>query len=144
MIFRPAVLADVPALATIEAGQPRCAQWKENGWKTELAEPSARVWCAEENGQIVGFLALRFVAGVGEILNVGVLATSLRRGIGRALMARALAWVRTQGGGQITLEVGVHNVPAVKLYEQAGFVQVGVRKNFYAGNEDALLLGKTV
>ena len=144
MIFRPAVLSDVFALAAIEAGQPRCAQWKENGWKTELAETSARVWCAEENGCVVGFLALRFVAGVGEILNVGVLATSLRKGVGRGLMEQALAWVRAQGGGQITLEVGAHNLPAIKLYEQAGFTQVSVRKNFYAGNEDALLLGKTV
>ena len=144
MIFRPVVLADVPALAAIEAGQPRCAQWKEIGWKTELAEKSARVWCAEVNKQVVGFLALRWVAGVGEILNVGVLATSLRRGIGRGLMEQALAWIQAQGGGQVTLEVGAHNMPAIKLYEQAGFSKVGVRKNFYAGNEDALLLGKTV
>lgn len=144
MIYRLATLADIPSLVAVEAEQPRCAGWGEKGWQIELAEPSARIWCAEENGTVVGFLALRLAAGVSEILNVGVSRTSLRRGVGRGLMRQALDWLRAQGGAQITLEVGAHNVPATQLYKQAGFSQVGVRKNFYPGNEDALILGRTV
>ena len=144
MNYRPAVLADVPVLVEIETGQPRCAQWGKTGWQTELADPSARVICAEEDGQVVGFLALRLAAGVCEILNVGVHGAFMRRGIARGLMAGALDQVRREGGAQITLEVGAHNRPALGLYAQAGFVQLGRRKNFYAGNEDALILGKTV
>ena len=144
MNYRPALLTDIPSLVEIETGQPRCAQWGKDGWKTELAEKSAYVVCAEENAVVCGFLALRLAAGVCEILNVGVSRAYVRRGIGSGLMRQALDWVRQQGGAQITLEVGAQNKPAIQLYLQAGFVQLGVRKNFYAGKEDALLLGKTV
>ena len=141
MNYRLAVLSDVPALSAIEKAQPRCAQWGELGWQTELAEKSSCIWCAQTGKQIAGFAALRLVAGVGEILNVGVSPDFTRRGIGVELVKRVLNWAREHGGRQITLEVGVCNGPAVALYQKAGFTQVGVRKNFYANNEDALIMG---
>ena len=144
MKFRTAFLADVPALAEIEHLQPRCAQWGQTGWKTELADQSACVFCAEENGQVMGFVSLRLAADIGEILNVGVHPSLLRRGIAGQLLNHALAWAREHGGKQITLEVAATNLPAVQLYQKEGFVQVGVRKNFYATKEDALIMGRAL
>ena len=43
----------------------------------------------------------------------------------------------------ITLEVRESNIPAISLYTQYGFSQVGKRKNYYSNpSEDALLLTK--
>ena len=43
----------------------------------------------------------------------------------------------------ISLEVRISNLPAQKLYESFGFMQVNVRKGYYSDNqEDALLLVK--
>ena len=144
MNYCVAVLTDVPALAAIEQAQPRCAQWGVKGWQTEMAEKAACIWCAREQNRLVGFVALRLVAGVGEILNVGVAPEFARRGIATALLKSALDWARTQGGKQLTLEVGSRNGPAIALYQKAGFKQVGVRKNFYADNEDALIMGSNL
>ena len=140
MNIRVATPDDILALAAIEKAQPRCAQWGKNGWKTELAEKSARVFCAQEK-TVVGFVALRLAAGVGEILNVGVLPEFTRCGTGTLLLSHALAWAKANGGEAISLEVAADNLVARRLYEKCGFVTVGCRKNFYGNGEDALIMG---
>lgn len=140
MNIRLANSQDIPALAVIEKQQPRCAQWGENGWKTELAEKSAHVFCAHEQ-TVVGFVALRLAAGVGEILNVGILPDFTRRAIGTALLFHALTWARENGGEEISLEVAADNAAAIRLYEKAGFLPIGRRKKFYADGQDALIMG---
>lgn len=144
MKFRTAYPADLPALAAIERLQPRCAQWGKTGWETELTDRAACVFCAEENGRVLGFVSLRLAVDIGEILNVGVDPSVLRRGIAEQLVDLALSWAREHGGKQITLEVAATNLPAVRLYQKFGFVQVGVRKKFYANNEDALIMGRAL
>ena len=140
MNYRLAQPSDIPALCRLEEAQPRAAHWKESGWQTELTDRSAYVLCAEAGEEITGFVALRLAGGVCEILNVAVAPQHCRQGIGQQLLLRALAWVREHGGEEITLEVAATNSPAVRLYQKVGFVQVGVRKKFYSGNEDALIL----
>ena len=140
MKYRPAQLTDCPALCLLEKQQPRAAQWGESGWEAELTNRAAYVLCAQEGEEIVGFVALRLAAGVCEILNVAVSPLYVRRGIGQELVGQCIKWVRQRGAEQITLEVGAANLPAICLYQKAGFVPVGVRKNFYPGNEDALIL----
>ena len=142
MKIRPATALDAPELARVEKTQPLCAQWGEKGWQSEVVQPSARVWCAEENGEIVGFAALRLAAGLGEILNVGVRPDWVRRGVGFNLLTRLLREAKEQGGEQITLEVNIRNVAAISLYSKMGFAEVGRREKFYHNNEDALLLKK--
>ena len=135
-----AQVSDVPALCRLENAQPRAAHWGQDGWRTEIEDPSSCILCAQEENEMVGFVALRLAVGVGEILNVAVAPSRCRQGVGQQLLSRALHWVRERGGGEVTLEVGNTNFPAIRLYQKVGFVQVGVRKNFYHGNEDALIL----
>lgn len=140
MNIRLAQPADVPSLTVIENQQPRCAQWGENGWRTELSEKSSYVFCAQEQ-TVIGFVALRLAAGVGEILNVGILPKFTRRGVGTALLSHVLAWTRENGGEEISLEVAADNKAAIGLYEKAGFLPVGRRKKFYSDGQDALIMG---
>ena len=90
MKLRPAVALDAPRLAQIEAAQPMSAHWGEKGLAGEIIHPFAQVWCAEENGEVLGFLALRLAAGFCEILNLAVCPQACRRGIGFLLLTRAL------------------------------------------------------
>ena len=139
MNYRQAALADYNELSLLERQQPRAAQWGESSWKTELTNPAACVWCAQEDDKIVGFVALRWAADVGEIVNVAVSPKYCRRGIGEELLCRCLMWGTGCGVKQITLEVGATNAPAIALYEKLGFAKVGLRKNFYQNNEDAFI-----
>ena len=74
------------------------------------------------------------------MMNVAVADSHRRRGIARALVEEL---IRQLDAYQLTLEVRASNSPAIALYESLGFVQVGLRKNYYRKpKEDALILRK--
>jgi len=81
------------------------------------------------------------VSGELEIVNVAVLPALRGRGIGRSLLSFFLEQGRLRGVRRAVLEVRDGNMAARTLYGRCGFVQVGVRKAYYAGSgEDALVL----
>jgi RimJ/RimL family protein N-acetyltransferase len=109
--------------------------------------PDAAVFVAEEDGSVVGRLSLtrdshpasRHVADLGLL----VASTHRRRGIGRSLLAQAVAWAEEVGVTKLELHVFPWNAPAIALYESFGFEQEGYRKGQYVrdGAEvDAILM----
>ena len=80
MKIRRANLPDVACLAAIENVQPASAGWGERGWQTELNTAAAQIWCAEQNGEVIGFVSIRLAAGWAEILNVAVHPHYCRQG----------------------------------------------------------------
>ena len=62
---------------------------------------------------------------------LGVMPADARRGLGRAMVRRALALVRERGGRSLRLDVIKGNLPAERLYESTGFRHVGQARLFY-------------
>jgi ribosomal protein S18 acetylase RimI-like enzyme len=60
-------------------------------------------------------------------LGMGVRKDFRRLGIGRRLLEQAIGEARTMGLERIELEVFASNTPAIRLYDQAGFVVEGVK-----------------
>jgi len=58
------------------------------------------------------------------------------KGIGRALMQRAIEWAREANYPGVMLETQTNNVPACKLYEKCGFVLSGFDLNAYRNDPD--------
>jgi len=81
----------------------------------------------------------RTAAGEAEILTLAVAPHARGRGLGRALLDRAIAQAETQGAQALFLEVGADNPHALALYGALGFAKVGLRKRYY-GAGDALVL----
>jgi RimJ/RimL family protein N-acetyltransferase len=70
-----------------------------------------------------------------------------RRGAGRALMEAAEDWARDVGVRKVELHVFPHNVGAIALYEQLGYVREGLRRRHYRRGDDlvdAVLMAKDV
>ena len=138
MTVVPMAERHLAALAEIEKA---CfhAPWSENMLREELGKGIFLV--AERDGQAVGYAGCQTVLDEGYITNVAVSPGARRQGVGRALIAALAAQARAQGLAFVTLEVRASNAPAIALYEGAGFVRAGVRKNFYtAPAEDAVLM----
>ena len=77
----------------------------------------------------------------GDITNVAVDERSRRRGIGRALVHELIHRAADRGISKIFLEVRDSNESAIQLYQEAGFVQVGLRKHYYSSpTEDARIM----
>ena len=138
MTVVPMAECHLAALAEIEKA---CfhAPWSETMLREELDKCIFLV--AERDGQAIGYVGCQTVLDEGYITNVAVSPDCRRQGIGRALIEELAQRARAQGLSFVTLEARASNAPAIALYEGAGFVRVGVRKNFYtAPSEDAVLM----
>ncbi len=99
---------------------------------------------AETSKGPAGFILYSRVADEGEILTIAVLPEMRRRGIGRRLLSGAMAEMGMHGVRRIFLDVDAENRAAVALYEDMGFVRVGLRKAYYkqpdGSHRNALML----
>lgn len=128
-------------LAALAAIEQACfaAPWSQDMLREELGKGLFLV--AERDGQAVGYVGCQTVLDEGYITNVAVSPDCRRQGVARALIDELLSRARAQGLAFVTLEARASNAPAIALYEGAGFVRVGVRKEFYTSpREDAVLM----
>jgi ribosomal-protein-alanine N-acetyltransferase len=84
--------------------------------------------------------------GVDEVhlLNITVAPEHRRQGWARAMMHAMSAAAVASGAHWLWLEVRVGNTPAKTLYQQVGFLPMGVRKQYYPAEdgqrEDAIVM----
>jgi ribosomal-protein-alanine N-acetyltransferase len=104
---------------------------------------AATVVPGEEMRAVVCGVALgRIVADEAEVLAVAVAPDARRTGIGRRLAAGLVDRLRADGALRVHLEVRAGNAPAIALYTELGFGEVGRRQRYYVDGEDALLLSR--
>ena len=132
---------DLPAVQRIEQGS-FSDPWSEQSLADELTSDALRLpLVAESDGQIRGYLMAWRIADQLHVLNIATDPAFLRRGIATALLNTAIRVAHAQGLGEITLEVRRGNRPARAFYDRHGFVEVGVRKGYYADTgEDAVVM----
>lgn len=90
-----------------------------------------------------GFIVWRATLDEAEIITIGVHPDARRSGIAAAMLGIMAADLKKRGVKHIFLEVGADNVAARALYEQDGFVQIGVRPKYYDG-VDAIMMRKDI
>ena len=131
----------VAAVAALEEANFTTA-WPEIAIRGELTNKLALWLVAVEDGKVLGYVGSQPVLEEADMMNIAVDETCRRRGIARALVEEL---VRQLPAYCLTLEVRVSNAPAIALYNSLGFVQVGLRKNYYRNpREDALILRKEI
>ncbi len=122
------------AMAAIhEAAFPQ-APWDATTFAVLLSQPGVFGFADAQGGMILA----RIAADEAEILTIGV--TARRLGLGRGLLAAAIAAARAKGAAAMFLEVARGNEPARALYAAAGFAEVGARPGYYADGADAVVL----
>jgi ribosomal-protein-alanine N-acetyltransferase len=131
---------DAAAIAAI-AAEALPEPWSEAGFAEEIGLPEARVWLARGGaGEPVGYLVAHRVLDELQVLSLAVAQGQRRRGTGRALLERALA--SEPGLRVVHLEVRSNDAAAQAFYHRVGFRPVGLRRGFYPGGVDALLLAR--
>ena len=142
MIIEAMTSAHVPQIAELEKlcfSDP----WSEKSIGSELS-CRLSVWLvALEGERVVGYVGSQTVIDETDMMNIAVHPDYRRRGIAEALVAGLEEKLKQRGSRALTLEVRDSNVPAITLYENLGFQQVGLRKNYYRNpKEDARILRK--
>ncbi|WP_396899164.1 ribosomal protein S18-alanine N-acetyltransferase [Mycolicibacterium sp.] len=113
--------------------------WPARAFLAELAAKHNHYLAARSDGRVVGYAGISRLGRIRpyeyEIHTIGVDPDFQGHGIGHRLLAGMLEFA---AGGTVFLEVRTDNVPAIKLYESVGFVNIGLRKRYYrASGADA-------
>nr|WP_321983766.1 GNAT family N-acetyltransferase [uncultured Lichenicoccus sp.] len=98
--------------------------------------------CFAVLAQSAGLALFRVAADEGELLTIGVRPQARRAGVAGMLLDAGLAECARRGARLMLLEVAEGNDAALRLYDTRGFVEVGRRRGYYRGGEDALLLSR--
>ncbi len=98
----------------------------------------------DETGKIiVGYAGASISYEQGDILSVCVNKDYRKRSIAYVLMDTLLEELKNKKVENLFLEVEEDNIPAIKLYEKLGFLQISERKNYY-GSKTALIMQKVL
>lgn len=98
----------------------------------------------EDEMEPVALLVGRLSGGDAEILTLCVAPPARRSGMARAMLDAFIEHIGAQT--RVVLEVAVNNAAAIALYESVGFRPVGLRPDYYAGQErkvDALVYARS-
>nr|WP_255775847.1 ribosomal protein S18-alanine N-acetyltransferase [Microbulbifer sediminum] len=121
--------------------------WSERQYRDSL-EGGHATWLLEsEEGEPIACCVVSQLFDEAEILDVAVAPAWRRRGIARALLQQVIDRL-PDGTSRLLLDVRASNEAARGLYAGLGFVEDGVRRNYYpaagGGREDAILMSRAL
>ncbi len=139
-----ATAEDPPALAALEA-ECHTHPWSESQFQEEVPNALLVLRCAVSKAEqwrgIRAYSVYRVVIDEMHILNVAVAPSWQRRGLARWILGFSMRKAARSGARRALLEVRQGNRRALSLYESLGFVQVGLRSDYYSDpREDAVVL----
>ena len=120
----------LPAVAELER-QCFSEPWSEHALELFLEENAVAMVSVSDDGTILGYGSMLFVPDEGQLVNLAVLPTARRQGIGKQILSALIEEAKTRGAETISLEVRVSNAAAIALYEHFDFRSVGIRRHFY-------------
>ena len=98
----------------------------------------------KRQGEIVGYGGIVVVGDVADVQTVGTVAAAQGRGIGAAQLRWMAAEATVRGASALMLEVRASNAAARRLYARHGFQELHVRRRYYPGGEDAVIMRKAL
>jgi len=118
--------------------------WSRPSFENEtLQNDFARYVVAVDRGKVIGYAGVWIIAGEGQITNIAVHPDFRGKGTACKMLEALIDICVCESVSDMTLEVRKSNLAAINLYKKHGFVQEGIRKQFYADNkEDALIMWK--
>lgn len=115
--------------------------WSRNAFAEELTNDLAHYLVVLEADKLVGYAGFWLVLDEAHVTNIALMPKCQGHGMGSLLLEHMIAQAKMLGAVSMTLEVRPSNTPARRLYARRGFVERGVRPNYYAElGEDALIM----
>lgn len=99
-----------------------------------LTIPGTDLLVARHDGAIVGFALLRSILDESELLLIAVHQAHQNKGYGKQIARAVIEYASKRDAKFVFLEVREGN-PALALYLNVGFVQVGKRESYYRGKQ---------
>ena len=140
---RPASPGDLNAIAAIER-QVAINPWSLSQFVSSSLKDSVSCLVLDCRGsKLCGFAIYQRLDDEATLLNIAVRADCQGSGYGRLLLRAVLDSLLGAAVRRVLLEVRCSNAAAISLYRRHGFVDDGLRRDYYptaTGREDALLM----
>jgi [ribosomal protein S18]-alanine N-acetyltransferase len=145
LVFRYLKEEDIDQILKIEE-LSFATPWTRQSFENELNMNQFAVYLVlEKEGQIIGYCGMWLIVDEAHITNIAVLPEFRGQKLGEAILRMIMEMAKKRGAKTMTLEVRVSNVVAQSLYRKLGFMNGGIRKNYYTDNyEDALVMWVTL
>ena len=91
-----------------------------------------------QDDKILGYLEMRLVDGVIDIMNIFVNEEDRKKGVATALLNEM---IDNEDYNRIMLEVNEKNNEAIRLYSKLGFKEINLRERYY-GPDTAIIMEK--
>jgi ribosomal-protein-alanine N-acetyltransferase len=115
--------------------------WSIGMFRDEIRSARSHFYVAFLGGVLVGYGGFWLVLDEVHITSVTVRDQYRRRGFGRRIALHLLRKAVELDARRAVLEVRASNLRAQALYTTLGFLQVGLRRGYYAKtNEDAVIM----
>lgn len=115
--------------------------WTYNGLLAELNNENSYFIVAIIDNAVAGYAGMHCILGDCYITNVAVSRFYRKMKVGTTLVKNLIQYAKNKNFNFISLEVRKSNEVAYNLYKSLGFVEVGIRKNFYRKPlEDAIIM----
>jgi len=143
-VFRNASEADIEKIAQLEAMTFSDA-WTVKSISDTFKQKQAFLTVAEVDGIVSGYCIVYYVMDEAEIARIAVNETVRRQGIGRGLLDFTCKCCGEKQINKLLLDVRESNIGAIVFYKRYGFLEDGIRKNFYEmPKENAVLMSKQI
>ena len=111
--------------------------WTMGVVESELKSDSSKafVYLGDE-GAVQGFVDIKILYDEADLMHIAVSNEMRGKGIGARLLDQA---IEAAEGKAIALEVRMGNFKAISLYEKYDFKKESVRKNYYHGEDAAIM-----
>ena len=114
--------------------------WNENILTSEIKNENTKYIKASIENKIVGFAGILINYDDIHVMNIVVRKDCRNNGIGKILMEALIELAKKENKESLTLEVNEKNIPAIKLYEKFNFEILGIRKKYYNGIDNAIIM----
>lgn len=117
--------------------------WTKEAIQNEVFNINAQYIVAKNDftNEILGFVGAWLIAGEASIINIAITKKFRHMGIGTGLINNLYKLCKDMNCNSITLEVRESNKIAQDFYKKMGFVEEGMRKNFYdEPKEDCIIM----
>ena len=116
--------------------------WTPGVLLSELEKENTKYIVIKEDDDIIGFAGIWITPVSVELNNIVVRKDKRGNGYSKILLEKLLEISSKLEREYINLEVSEINKPAISLYLKYGFEKVGLRKKYYEGKFDAILMSK--